>query len=141
MYQDSEIFGKIIQKKVKEDGITPSAMEKRMQRIKIGTRIHLNYIGFSKSKNDRISVYFRTPLCKESAAANAVIMPVLLSGSKKYPDLTAISEKLQELYGADEAFALEIADIKAQMARVRQFLTASPHTALHKAETPRIMNR
>ena len=100
MYQNSEIFGKTIQKKVKKDGIKPSDMEKRMQRIKIGTRIHLNYIGFSKSKNDRVSVYFRNPLCEESAAANAVLMPILLSGSKKYPDLTAISEKLQELYGA-----------------------------------------
>ncbi len=78
----------------------PSDMERRMQRIKIGTRIHLNYIEFSKSKNDRVSVYFRNPLCEKDAAANAVLMPLLLNGSAKYPDVTAISEKLQDLYGA-----------------------------------------
>ncbi len=72
-----------------------------MKRIKIGTRIHLNYIEFSKSKNDRIAVYFRDNLSGENASANAMLFPVLLNGSAKYPDMVALSEKLQDLYGAN----------------------------------------
>ncbi len=72
-----------------------------MKRIKIGTRVHLNYIKFTKSKNDRISVYFRDNLSGENASKNAMLFPVLLSGSEKYPDMVAISQKLQGLYGAN----------------------------------------
>ena len=40
------------------------------------------------------------PMCAEEAALNALIPAVLLRGTKKYPDLRAITLKLDDLYGA-----------------------------------------
>ena len=40
------------------------------------------------------------PMCAEEAALNALVPAVLLRGTKKHPDLRAITLKLDDLYGA-----------------------------------------
>ena len=52
------------------------------------------------SKKSRISATLVAPLNKKTAAANALLSYVLTRSCRKYPDFTALSRKLDELYGA-----------------------------------------
>ena len=51
-------------------------------------------------KAGRISVNLITPLDRSTAAANALLSWVLTRSCKKYPDITSLSRKLNDLYGA-----------------------------------------
>lgn len=51
-------------------------------------------------KIGRLSATLIVPLSKETAAANALLSCVLTRSCKKYPDFTALSRKLDSLYGA-----------------------------------------
>ncbi len=62
-------------------------------------------VAFSSITDDRFkigrqSVNMIVPLSRETAAANALLSCVLSRSSKKYPDFTALSRKLDSLYGA-----------------------------------------
>ena len=51
-------------------------------------------------KQSRLSIQFVRPMCREENALNALLPAVLLRGTRSYPDLQAITRKLDDLYGA-----------------------------------------
>lgn len=51
-------------------------------------------------KQGCMSVQLVRPMCREEASQNALLSAVLLRGSERYPDLQAITWRLDELYGA-----------------------------------------
>ena len=51
-------------------------------------------------KQGCLSVQFVRPMKRQEAAKNALLPAVLLRGTKDYPDLRAITQKLDDLYGA-----------------------------------------
>lgn len=53
-----------------------------------------------KFKTGLLSLNLLTRLCRENAAKNALIPSVLRRGTARYPDMEAISAKLDSLYGA-----------------------------------------
>ena len=62
--------------------------------------VAFNSIGEKRNKKSRISATLVAPLNKKTAAANALLSYVLTRSCRKYPDFTALSRKLDELYGA-----------------------------------------
>lgn len=53
-----------------------------------------------KFKTGCFSINLLRPLCRGEAAINALIPSVLLRGTEQYPDIRAISTRLDDLYGA-----------------------------------------
>ena len=62
--------------------------------------VAFNVINDNRFKIGRISATLLVPLNKKNAAANALLSCVLTRSCKKYPDFTALSKKLDELFGA-----------------------------------------
>ena len=54
----------------------------------------------TRFKQGRLTVQLVRPMKKEEAAMNALLPTVLLRGTKKYPDIRAITTRLDDLYGA-----------------------------------------
>jgi predicted Zn-dependent peptidase len=54
----------------------------------------------TRFKQGALSIQFVRPMKKEEAALNALLPAVLLRGTKQYPDLRAITLRLDDLYGA-----------------------------------------
>ena len=54
----------------------------------------------AKFKNNYLSVSFKLPLKRETAALYALLPMVLRRGCREYPDMTSLNHRLQELYGA-----------------------------------------
>lgn len=72
-----------------------------MQRCKLSEGIHLNLLPSEKFKTNFLSVCFVVPLEKENAHLTALVPKVLSRGCKAYPDMAAISERLEYLYASD----------------------------------------
>lgn len=70
------------------------------KREEIGNGIGLAVICDKKFKSNSVTVNFMTNLCKENAAANALIPNVLIASNSKYPERTMLTQKLASLYGA-----------------------------------------
>ena len=51
-------------------------------------------------KQAALSIQFVRPMLREEAALNSLLPAVLLRGSESYPDIRAITNRLDELYGA-----------------------------------------
>lgn len=51
-------------------------------------------------KQGALSLQFVRPMCRQEAALNALLPAVLLRGSRNYPDIRAITGRLDDLYGA-----------------------------------------
>jgi len=67
-----------------------------------------------KFKTGLLSVSFLTRLCREDAAQNALIPSVLRRGTVRYPDMDALSARLDSLYGARmEPLVRKIGEIQA----------------------------
>ena len=66
----------------------------------IGPGITLRYMQVRRFKQSCLSVQLLRPMCRQEAAKNALLPAVLLRGSRDYPDLKRITEKLDDLYGA-----------------------------------------
>lgn len=62
--------------------------------------VYLTAVRSDKFKTGCMSLSILRPLRREEASANALIPSVLLRGSERYPDMTSISEFLDERYGA-----------------------------------------
>ncbi len=71
-----------------------------MKQMELAPGIRLHAIQTDRFKTGCFSMNFIQPLRKETAAANALIPSVLLRGCRQYPDMTAISSRLDQLYGA-----------------------------------------
>lgn len=72
-------------------------MEHRMQLL---PGVYLTAVQTDKFKTGCFSMNFVRPMCREEASRNALVPSVLLRGSQTYPDIPAISARLDELYGA-----------------------------------------
>ena len=73
-----------------------------MERIRtqLANGVYLTYLPARKFKTSLLSAQFVTPLRKETAAACAVLPAILRRGTVQYPDLGALSARLDRLYGA-----------------------------------------
>lgn len=68
----------------------------------------------SRFKHGCLSLQFLAPMCSETAAMNALIPAVLLRGTTKHPDLRAITQHLDMLYGsAVSPMARRVGNIQA----------------------------
>ena len=54
----------------------------------------------TRFKQGCLSVQLVRPMCRQEAYKNAMVSAVLLRGTRKHPDLRAITQRLDELYGA-----------------------------------------
>lgn len=71
-----------------------------MTRTEILPGIFLNYLHSDKFKFADLSIYLLTQLSRDTASANALIPMVLRRGTVRYPDMEALCNRLDELYGA-----------------------------------------
>ncbi len=71
-----------------------------VERINLGDKINLTFIGVDKFKTNLISVYMQRPLDKKEVTKNALLPNILKSGSNKFKSQREISKKLDDLYGA-----------------------------------------
>ncbi len=62
--------------------------------------VSFNFLKTDKFKTLTLVMLIKRPLRKEEVTKNALIPKVLLRGSKKYENITKISEKTEEMYGA-----------------------------------------
>lgn len=71
-----------------------------IETIQICPGVTLRCFRDSRFKQGCLSFQLVRPMCREEAAVNALIPTVLLRGTRVRPDLRAITERLDELYGA-----------------------------------------
>ena len=67
----------------------------------LGEHIVLRTVKTDKFKSDFLSVSFEQPLDRREAAMNALILRILKRGTVSYPDMIALSKRLDALYSAD----------------------------------------
>ena len=70
------------------------------QTLSLGPGIRLRCIPDSRFKQGCLSLQLVRPMCREEASHNALLPAVLLRGAREYPDLRAITLRLDDLYGA-----------------------------------------
>lgn len=70
------------------------------RRIEILPGIFLRTVTSDKFKTGCFSVNLLRPLCSAEAAKNALVPSVLLRATAQYPDIAAITDHLDDLYGA-----------------------------------------
>ena len=71
----------------------------RLKRTEILPGVWLSHLRSDKFKTACLSVSLLTQLKRESAAMNALIPYVLRRGTRRYPDMAALSARFDELYG------------------------------------------
>lgn len=121
-----------------------------MRREMLAERVALNWIETDKFKSNFLSVSFAVPFEKTNAAKNALILKILKRGTVSYPDMIALSKKLEYLYSAeiytktacfgetqllqfsldvlDNRFAMEDTDILTEGLKVLSEIIFSPVT-------------
>ena len=72
-----------------------------MKKFEIKQGINLYFINDKKFKAFRACVIFHRPLCREEVTKNTLLTAVMRQQCENYPDAKAISEALENLYGAD----------------------------------------
>ena len=75
-------------------------MNDGIQKVYERNGVELYYVPVDKFKTAVIKVMICDNLSHERAYKNSLISAILNSGTKKYPTIKKISEKMQELYGA-----------------------------------------
>lgn len=112
--------------------------------------VQLQMIHTDKFKSDFLSISFIVPLEERTAALNSLMLKILKRGTVHYPDMRALSKKLDFLYSADiftkatcfgeaqvisfsidmlnNAYALDDVDILEESARVLCEIIFSPRT-------------
>ena len=71
-----------------------------LQNTTISPGVTLRYVRDARFKQGCFSFQLVRPMGKEEAAKNALLPAVLLRGTRKCPDLRAVTQRLDELYGA-----------------------------------------
>ena len=71
-----------------------------MARERILENTYLTYLPSEKFKTGFLSAQLVLPLEEETAALDALLVNVLSRGTERYPDMEAVSARLDELYGA-----------------------------------------
>ena len=69
-------------------------------RTKLAEGVYLTYLPARKFKTSLLSAQFVTPIGRETASAYALLPAVLRRGTVRYPDLGALSARMDQLYGA-----------------------------------------
>ena len=72
----------------------------RVTRTKLAGDTYLTCLPAKKFKTSLLSAQFVVPLRWETASANALLAAVLRRGTSRYPDMSALAARLDELYGA-----------------------------------------
>lgn len=84
-----------------------------IQTIRLTSGVTLRYCPDSRFKKGAISVQLLRPMCLEESALNALLPAVMLRGTRDHPDLRAITEHLDDLYGASiGALVRRIGDVQ-----------------------------
>ena len=71
-----------------------------IQTTTISPGVTLRYVRDTRFKQGGFSFQLVRPMVREEAAKNALLPAVLLRGTRKSPDLRAVTQRLDELYGA-----------------------------------------
>ena len=71
-----------------------------MTRTELSGGVFLTYLPAKKFKTSVLSAQFIVPLRWETASANALLSAILRRGTVTYPDMGALSARLDRLYGA-----------------------------------------
>ena len=71
-----------------------------IQTLPLHEGVLLRHCSARHFKKSAVSIQLLRPMRPEEAAKNALLPAVLLRGCEKYPDLRAITWRLDELYGA-----------------------------------------
>ena len=71
-----------------------------IQALELFPGITLRCIPDQRFKHGCLSIQFLRPMCQQEAAMNALLPAVLLRGCEAAPDLRAITQRLDDLYGA-----------------------------------------
>ena len=71
-----------------------------IQTTTISPGVTLRYVRDTRFKQGCFSFQLVRPMVREEAAKNALLPAVLLRGTRKSPDLRAVTQRLDELYGA-----------------------------------------
>lgn len=75
--------------------------------------ITLRHIADRRFRQGALSLQLVRPMCREEAAMNALLPAVLLRGTRQYPDLRAITGRLDDLYGASvSALVRRVGDLQ-----------------------------
>lgn len=85
-----------------------------IQTLSLAPGITLRAFTNQRFKQNILSIQFVRPMRREEASKNALIPAVLLRGCQAYPDLRAITGRLDDLYGAG---------ISAQVRRIGDYQT------------------
>lgn len=70
-------------------------------RTEIAAGVFFNAIPETKFKSNLISLRFIAPLDEQTAAKNALLFPVLLRGSNRFPDIGSIRKEEESVYDTD----------------------------------------
>lgn len=71
-----------------------------LKTIQVSPGVTLRCFSDNRFKQEGLSLLFVRPMCKQEASLNALLPAVLLRGCKSAPDLRAITQRLDDLYGA-----------------------------------------
>lgn len=71
-----------------------------MANIEISKGLNLHLIKTGKFKTNLFSIYINIPYSKSTATMAALLPMVLRRGTEKYPSLSAVAKRCEELYGA-----------------------------------------
>ena len=86
----------------------------KLKKIMLAPNCTLNIIDETKFKTNYISFDFLVPLKRDTAPLNALTVQVLSRGSKKYPNITALSRAQDELYSTSVGCrAYKIGEVQA----------------------------
>ncbi len=72
----------------------------KTEKYEISKGVTLRFLETEKFKTNVMSVYFRMPLCRENVTKAALLPRVLKRGTLKFPTMSELSGRAEELYGA-----------------------------------------
>ena len=72
----------------------------KTEKFEISKGVNLCFLESDKFKTNVMSIYFRLPLCRETITKAALLPRVLKRGSEKYPTMSELSRRAEELYGS-----------------------------------------
>lgn len=70
------------------------------QTLQLMPGVTLRFVEAEKFKQGCLSIQFLRPMCQQEASVNALIPSILLRGTVRRPNLRAITQHLDDLYGA-----------------------------------------
>ena len=72
----------------------------KTEKSELSKGVSVRFLETDKFKTNVMSVYFRLPLCRETVTKAALLPRVLKRGTVKFPTMSELSGRAEELYGA-----------------------------------------